>query len=202
MRTQFKGELTDVNIRSAIDRRKQKENESYDEFYESIVLLADKLSVLLSELALLEILRANLQPHELLYEKIISPAHLRHLVRKREVFIQCVAKNKPLFQRPQAPVRRVVNAVEQQVSCEEVFSEDDESMEVAALNLVCWNCRENGHRYQNCTIEHRVFCYGCGQPNTYKNSCTKCTGSKNLGTRAPVVSARKKLSSIATQTDL
>lgn len=46
-------------------------------------------------------------------------------------------------------------------------------------NLVCWNCCEKGHRYQDCDQSPlHVFCYGCGQPNILKPNCLKCQKRK------------------------
>lgn len=201
LREQFNDDRTDLHIRAAIDRRKQKIGEPFDEFHEAIVSLADKLSSPLRELSLLQILRNNLLPeiqHELLYERIERVAQLRHLVRTREIFLQTIGK--PLVNRPH-PIpmpRRSVNgiAIEHESS-----DEDVDSPEVSAVNLLCWNCNATGHRYQDCTAERRVFCYGCGKPDTYKPSCMKCNKhSKNLSARAPSTSARKQMKSTSTNT--
>ncbi|KAH8324762.1 hypothetical protein KR067_013050, partial [Drosophila pandora] len=57
-------------------------------------------------------------------------------------------------------------------------TESDDEEAVEAFTLVCWNCQEEGHRYQECVEERRIFCYGCGAADTYKPSCLKC--SKNF----------------------
>lgn len=46
---------------------------------------------------------------------------------------------------------------------------------------ICWNCFDIGHVYQDCLkpIE-RVFCYGCGTDNVYKNNCMKCAKKNSL----------------------
>lgn len=39
----------------------------------------------------------------------------------------------------------------------------------------CWNCREVGHVYTNCTYpKMRVFCYLCGEVGQLANSCNLC----------------------------
>jgi len=45
---------------NAIDRRKQKQKESFNEFYEAILMLADEYTIPLSQSSLLESLCANL----------------------------------------------------------------------------------------------------------------------------------------------
>lgn len=45
--------------------------------------------------------------------------------------------------------------------------------------LICWNCKDLGHAYHDCTSQFRnVFCYGCGTANTYKPNCLKCKTEK------------------------
>ncbi|XP_041451932.1 ubiquitin carboxyl-terminal hydrolase 14-like [Drosophila obscura] len=105
--------------------------------------------------------------------------------------------------RPVLMPRRSVNAVQCQVECEtETEISEDEEMGIAAINLVCWNCEATGHRYQDCDSPvRRVFCYGCGKADTYKPSCKKCNSSKNWVARVQPKSARKQMSSKATNTD-
>lgn len=197
LRTQFKDERSDVSIRAEIHRRKQKEGESFDEFYESVVLLSDKLSVPLSDSSLLESLRSNLLPeiqHELLYQVISTVPQLRHTIRTRESFMQTV---KPGLRKPQPAPRRLVHEVAVATESE---SEEDEA-ELAAVNLSCWNCGKAGHRYQDCMSERKVFCYGCGKADTYRPSCPQCCTPKNGQARAPWKGARKPMISRETNTE-
>ncbi|EDW29642.1 GL18446 [Drosophila persimilis] len=84
---------------------------------------------------------------------------------------------------------------------EEELNEVVEDPEIAAVSLLWWNCGGHRHRYQECVAERKVFSYGCGRPETYKPSCSRCNASKNLKGRAPLVSARKQVSSRGTDTD-
>ncbi|KAL7725295.1 hypothetical protein ACLKA6_001135 [Drosophila palustris] len=100
-----------------------------------------------------------------------------------------------------APPKRFVSEVYSQpeLVIEPEIDTDDVDGDLAALALSCWNCGTNGHRYQDCEAERRVFCYGCGKADTYKPSCRKCS-SKNGQARAQT-SARKPVASIATNTE-
>lgn len=40
--------------------------------------------------------------------------------------------------------------------------------------LKCWNCQQPGHTYPNCPQGKRIFCYGCGKSEVYKNKCPNC----------------------------
>lgn len=52
----------------------------------------------------------------------------------------------------------------------------------ATGNLVCWNCMDIGHPYQDCPKEMlHIFCFGCGAPNVRKPNCLKCEKKKLPG---------------------
>lgn len=58
---------------------------------------------------------------------------------------------------------------------------------ISADYLVCWNCQDLGHRYQDCSMPpQREFCYGCGAHNVRKPNCMRCQ-SKLLGNGRPNV---------------
>ncbi|XP_043065126.1 uncharacterized protein LOC122320765 [Drosophila ficusphila] len=86
------------------------------------------------------------------------------------------------------------------IECEnndEEHSVDDNSTvdEVRAIKvaekLTCWNCDAKGHRYHDCRKPRRIFCYGCGTPDTYKPDCAKCaSASENSKADVRLVSKR------------
>lgn len=48
--------------------------------------------------------------------------------------------------------------------------------------LVCWNCFDLGHPYQDCPQQLlHEFCFGCGTPNVRKPECMKCERKKYPG---------------------
>lgn len=61
-------------------------------------------------------------------------------------------------------------------------SEYDE-VNVAELNeLVCWNCSEQGHKFEDCLEACKIFCYECGSPNTFQPNSPQCSNfPKNTG---------------------
>lgn len=70
-------------------------------------------------------------------------------------------------------------AYEEQVEAFQKF-EDKKKVANRADLMICWNCDEMGHIWEDCTVATRnVFCYGCGLKNNYKPSCTRC----NAGNR-------------------
>ncbi|XP_015602842.1 uncharacterized protein LOC107271398 [Cephus cinctus] len=40
--------------------------------------------------------------------------------------------------------------------------------------LTCWNCGKIGHRHGDCTAPRRRFCFRCGLPRVWVESCTRC----------------------------
>lgn len=47
-----------------------------------------------------------------------------------------------------------------------------------ARPLICWNCDQSGHRFNQCQQAKLVFCYKCGKKQVTSKSCPDCT--KNL----------------------
>ncbi|XP_073835483.1 uncharacterized protein [Musca autumnalis] len=180
LRDQYQDSRTDVDIRELIRERKQKANESFDSFYDSIVALTDRLKAPLSDGELVEILRRNLLPeiqHEILNIEIKSLQVLRDTCRRREFFMQDMRRKHGLTVSKPVPLSKRIF----EVDIDEVEFPADvvpPTEELSALHLVCWNCGKGGHRYQDCLEERTVFCYGCGTPKVYKPNCAKCL-SKN-----------------------
>lgn len=54
----------------------------------------------------------------------------------------------------------------------------------AIRSLKCWNCNALGHAYNKCDKPKTKFCYGCGEKNTIKRNCTKCS-PKNENSAVP-----------------
>lgn len=49
------------------------------------------------------------------------------------------------------------------------------NISVVSSTWSCWNCQQTGHKYSNCRIPRKVFCFGCGTPDMVKTKCPKCT---------------------------
>lgn len=58
--------------------------------------------------------------------------------------------------------------------------------------LVCWNCKDIGHRYQDCSqAQLHEFCFGCGLANVRKFNCLRCQ-KKILGNSRPGVNQMRE----------
>lgn len=80
LREQFRDSRTDIDFLEIIRDRKQKPNETFDDFYEAVNELVDRLKEPLDDATLVEILRRNLLPdiqHEILNTQIYTVQHLR-----------------------------------------------------------------------------------------------------------------------------
>lgn len=197
LRLQYNDTRTDVDYREMIRDRKQRTNETFDSFYDSICQIIDRLSEPISEQSLVEILRRNLLPeiqHEILNLQIFSVSRLREICRKREFFLDDLKRRHSTPATRPNPIRKYVTEINNEP---DILDNSEESTfvistenDVSAISLTCWNCSQPGHRYQDCLGERKVFCYGCGKPNTYKPTCASCSKPKNLQGSAPT-SARK-----------
>lgn len=176
LRKKYKDYLTDFDIKENMRILKQKTNENFDQYLDTILALSDKLEIAMTERELVETILRNLKPelrHELLHLKISDISSLRREAHKHENFF----KNYNNTQSRGIPMRRIVSEIVNESDVvEENLIEDMPS--VAEINsstqLKCWNCDELGHRYHDCLQTRRIFCYGCGTLNTYKPSCQKC----------------------------
>lgn len=177
LRQQYSDSRSDVDIRELIRDRKQKLGESFDNFHDSVVELTDRLKEPLSNGMLVEILRRNLLPeiqHEILNLKITSIQELRDICRRREFFLQDLKRKHGSGLSKPIPVGKKVYGLDEVVVGDDSESLSEENEQISSLSLTCWNCHQEGHRYQDCLSERTIFCYGCGAVDTYKPSCKRC----------------------------
>ncbi|KAH8338631.1 hypothetical protein KR074_002087, partial [Drosophila pseudoananassae] len=142
-----------------------------------VSVLTDQLEQPWSTAKLVRVLKNNLRPeirHEILNVEVNTVPELREICRRRESFLEDVKRTHEYGKI--SPFRREVSELVPNDEGEP--NESDGEKLVEAFRLVCWNSQEEGHRYQECVSERRVFCYGCGAADTYKPSCLKC--SKNF----------------------
>lgn len=202
LRSQYKEFKSSFDLREEIRSRKQKPNETFDNFFESVSAMMDKLPRAMSEAELIEILARNLRPdirQDLLYVPIHSISHLRRLVQMRENFFsdEYVRKNLPNrnfnpFPMPRRIVAEIAAEQEEVMTAIEDTEGNISALQNSESSSTCWNCDQVGHHWQDCLHVRTIFCYGCGAKNTYKPKCTKCANrkqmlSKNLRQMGPQV---------------
>ena len=188
----FSVEETDAEIRMAVENRKQLARESFGDFALSIQQLLVRLQRPVSVEETVDILRRNMSQR-------LKEALLMHNTRTvDELHSVCRRFEKLWSQQPLPRLERRINELEL------ADNNANEMVEVCAVNpaadyVICWNCRDIGHVFQDCTsAERKVFCYGCGTADTYKPTCRRCTPAGNgqgnpraVGPRRPIVVANQ-----------
>uniref|UniRef100_A0A6P7G1F3 Uncharacterized protein LOC114334923 n=1 Tax=Diabrotica virgifera virgifera TaxID=50390 RepID=A0A6P7G1F3_DIAVI len=178
-----------------IRHRTQGSEEKVLSFILAIESMFRKLSSLPSEETRFAIIRRNLLPYiqsHLAIQQIKSIEDLLTLSRQvedTEVRLQRFAPpptNYKYLVDPDLayhkPSRTTVASVQESSS-----GHDSSNIAVAAVqpgssgssSVVCWNCRETGHRFRKCSKPRRRFCFKCGRDNVL---LAQCGCSKNLST--------------------
>lgn len=179
---------SDAEIIDSMKSRKQGPSESFDSFKNAVLKISESLSIPISDAELLRILETGLRPRirqQLLHIDITSLAQLRKLCLKGEAFFQELSKSNfsNSSQTSRTFPKKQINEIEE--FCVDPLNDQDEEKALvdaiekpkSVTKFVCWNCKEVGHRYQDCLAERTIFCYGCGAANTYKPQCPKCSGN-------------------------
>lgn len=176
LRKQYKVDYSDFDILDDIRRRKQRQNENFDEYLDIISAMTDKLKIPVSDIDLCETIIRNLKTeirHELLHLDITSVSQLRKEVRKHEKFM----KDLHAIDSRKTAKGRISELKGQDIEDDTLVLTDTEVCGIQH-NLKCWNCDKIGHSYMDCLDTKRVFCYGCGVKDTYKPSCPNCSRTK------------------------
>lgn len=191
LKYQYKDFKSNYDLKEEIRNRKMKPHETFESFYESVASLLDKLETPISETELIEILTRNLRPeirHELLFVPIFSIAHLRKLVQMRECLLNEEQFRKGAMSKttPTSGMRRQVAELDLPSQSANLGITDIspkglsiDAIQQTTRTLLCWNCDEPGHRWDDCLATKTVFCYGCGSKNTYKPQCSTCLANKS-----------------------
>lgn len=180
LRLQYLGSNAAYNkeLLQEIRRRSQHPDEPIGIYVACMNTLFNRLTVPINDKARLEILLENLAPYykrELGMRDITSVDQLIQLGRRAEA-------NKKAIESYTPPPRHK-NFLEPDLAYiytdEEKNSTTSISREVGAsstpTNIVCWNCRNSGHRSGNCPSTTRnKYCFKCGNANYTVRTCPKC----------------------------
>ncbi|XP_059221616.1 uncharacterized protein LOC131996179 [Stomoxys calcitrans] len=165
LRTQYRDYYNDYDVKDDIRQRRQRANETFDDFYDAMLTLSDKLSTPLSDEEMCEVVMRNLRSeirHELLHLNFRHVSDLRKAVRKHEKFVRDIQVRKKLYQgRDKLQIAEVEEDLDRD-------SETEDGAEVCGIKaqLKCWNCDSIGHGYKDCTKERRIFLWCSGKlPN-------------------------------------
>lgn len=174
---------TDYDIWEKIRKRRQGDNEPFDDFQCSIEDLVDRLQNGIPENELVDLLIRNAKPivhHELLHLNVSNRSQLRREIRKHEQFYNDIKTFKPRAVRSYVTELSVPSDSEQLSDDAHVSENLSEIQRHTAKTVqVCWNCDKPGHRFDDCVGPRKIFCFGCGAKEIFKPMCPKCNPSGN-----------------------
>lgn len=118
--------------------------------------------------------RSEIQSQDTLTHRALS-------FNDREVSNMCQRQNSvtPISQMPHVTITEMPYndpaSTNYQISAINHQSYKQHSQNIKGTNLICWNCSDIGHRYQDCPKEFlEVFCFGCGNRGVRKPNCFFC----------------------------
>lgn len=156
IKSQYKDLKSPYDIREEIRNRKQNPGENFDNFFESISNIADRLPIPLSEMEFIEIITRNLRPDirlGLLYVEVRSITQLRKLVQKRESFLNDEYIRRNFTTRSpnnNFMPRRQISEIEARFDHTHDELNEHSEMSIDAVQQPdsiprCWNCDQMGH---------------------------------------------------------
>lgn len=180
---QYRDLKSSYDIKEEIRNRKQKPGENFDSYFDSISSIIDRLPSQIPEMELIEIITRNLRPEirqEILYIPVHSIPHLRKLVHMRESFLsdEHVRRNLGIRSQNIMPPRRHIAELSEPENFDNLNVNDVNAIQNPNKILRCWNCDSTDHCWDDCLQQRTIFCYGCGEKNTYKQQCPKCFNRK------------------------
>lgn len=184
---------TDYEIRSRIEKRKQRPDEKFVDFCQDVEGLAVRLTRRMSDGELMDVLRQNMNSKlrvALCYQRTISIDDLiQHCDQLEEIYEDEERQQRLLLRRP-ARVAAVDHTgyydshynTDGEFEERNQFQNSDQAIEEVNRSrnelMVCWNCKELGHVFTQCESQQlSVFCFSCGMSGVMRPQCPKCTGN-------------------------
>ncbi|XP_050498225.1 uncharacterized protein LOC126879214 [Diabrotica virgifera virgifera] len=166
-----------------IKSRKQAPQQKVTIFINEIVSLCKRLEVPLSESHIVRIIKKNLLPSyhsSLALTDIPSIGDLTEKCKRLEEVLSW--SSEPVSS---VPSRSNGRNNESSYSGRPNYSR---SGNVSTFNsrITCWNCRQPGHGYFDCSEPRGLFCYGCGSQGVRKFECEFCSGNDRRGGSSPL----------------
>lgn len=195
MRSQFSKIENQFDLWDKIRGRKQKKEETFGQFYITVATSAARLQPPLDEQGLVSVLRSNMcqgLKSALLYQNTQTLGQLRMAAMQYEdLQASMVNSHRMDIRETRGPPRHISELSYGGPGSHPTFDipnsqslNYDTGMPAEAIEaisrprspnpIICWNCKEAGHTFIDCTAARSVFCYGCGAENTYRPSCAHC----------------------------
>lgn len=186
MISHFRGTESEDSILFKITNRKQANQETFDQFYHSILDLKDRLiHEKMSDERMMGILYNNAKFEIKTAMVSAGPTSLRNFVNK------CRAIDKlyypGLYKEYPATSKRVseidsgpATVLEPQFNVE-AFTGRRPNQPQSTANMKCWNCGNIGHSWHMCDEPRQIFCYWCGYKNATCKNCPRCSTNFHSG---------------------
>lgn len=171
-----------------IRRRTQGSDESVTIFISIMQNMFNRLQSPVSESYKVNIILKNLQPY---YQRAVCRDEFSSIMDLVNVLriVERTKLNCDAFEKPSVGKRSLEPDLAykgSEVNTVTVDSSPKEEIGVIERNVDgntrrCWNCREYGHAFRNCTLpKQRLFCYRCGRFGTISKDCS-CQGNYKGG---------------------
>lgn len=184
----FRNFESDFEIQRRIVERRQGPSETSDMYIAEIIKLKNQMRMHIPEYELVRTIKDNLKDGLL---QLVFPMDIQTTEELAEV---CRRAERSLAKRSshrQQFTPRRINELEYDETPNE---ETGQSYQVEALKfntqpakqLVCWNCKQTGHSFIECTVEQRnLFCYKCGFDGVTSPKCPRCLGNSQRNMEKP-----------------
>lgn len=189
LKSQFLPVDYDFWLLKELEQRRQGETENFGIFFAAMEMLFRNLSYRLAEPQKLQIVMRNMHPmyvDRLSLENIVSLPQLAEKCKRieqaryrvgRQVAPQISRRDllEPAFayQGQYTPRHRVAEIETYEVNEPDYFQLASVSNSTQNIRL-CYNCGEQGHRFNQCNAERKLFCYKCGASDCVVRTCNRC----------------------------
>lgn len=173
----FRGSESTESLYCTLAKRKQHNEEKFDDFYHAVLNILDRIPGGIPETQLIGILRENVKLDIKKCLVTYCPTSLSDFVNK------CRLTDKLSNEKNMIGSRKI-SEVQMEDKDENIRSMDLEAFASrraqnshSFANTKCWNCDVVGHSWQVCEEPLRIFCYWCGFKNVRCRTCPSCNSS-------------------------
>lgn len=186
MIAQFRGTESEDGILFKITNRKQGEYETFDQFYNAILDLKDRLTnENMTDERIMGILNNNAKFEIKAIMVSSGKTSLSDFVNKCRAIDRLYHPR--LYKEPPTNSKRVSEIASLPKPAPvpphhvEAFSGRSHVNPQSTANMKCWNCNNIGHSWQICEEPRQLFCYWCGYKNATCKNCPRCMTNFHSG---------------------
>lgn len=198
----------DHEIRAAMEGRKQLWNEPFSHFCQDIEAMAVRLIHPIGEPELVALLRRNMQME-------LRKALWRIPTRDIRGMLQSCAEYEDMCkeERRMNNQRRMhrVSEISDNPQFDEIQGQAEQYGYVEAVQasggrsslVICWNCHDIGHVFNECLQPRSVFCFSCGKSGVVRTDCPKCSGNlQRDGSKATAFRSGNQVPQVITKSNV